>query len=86
MTCCAGVGSHRPLLDATDERANDAHVDVGLEQRDPDLARDLVDVLVVEAAAPAQAGEDRVEAFREGVEHEETVPGRRGSSVPNDPC
>ena len=38
------LGADRALLHALDERAHDADVDVGFEQRDADLARDLVDV------------------------------------------
>ena len=62
--------AERLLLDALDERPHDAHVDVGFEERDADLARDLVDVLLGEAPARAEPGEDAVETVGKGVEHE----------------
>jgi len=52
----------RPLLDAARERLHHPHVDVGLEQRETDLTRDLVDVLLGELPAPTEALEDPVEA------------------------
>jgi len=48
------------LLDPVDERLDDRDVDVGFEQRDADLARDLVDVLVAEAAAAAERTSSRL--------------------------
>src|SRR5262249_4635494 len=59
----------RAFLDASDARPHDAHVDVGLEQREADLARDVVDVLLGELAASAQPLEDSVEAVGQGIEH-----------------
>ena len=59
----------RALLDPVDEVAGDAHVDVGLEQRDAQLTRDFVDVLVGELAAAAQLAEDAVETVGERLEH-----------------
>jgi hypothetical protein len=49
------------LLDALDERPHDADVHVGFEERHADLTRDLVDVLLAEASARAEATEDSVE-------------------------
>ena len=75
MTCCAGLrlfATSAPcgaLLHPADEVADDADVDVGLEQRDAELATDLVDVLVGELPAAAERVEDAVEAVGERVEH-----------------
>src|SRR5439155_4913603 len=63
------VGADALLLDASDEALYDLEVDVGLEQREPDLAQDLVDLGLAHTAAASQAREDRVEAVGEGVEH-----------------
>ena len=75
MTCCAGFSAwatsapRRPLLDRGDERADDGQRDVGLEQRDPDLAGGGVDVGFGQPALAAQRREDLVEPVGEGVEH-----------------
>ena len=61
--------AERLLLDATDERAHDPHVDVGFEEREPDLTRDLVDVLFREAAR--------------GERSLEKMPSRRSCSASN---
>src|SRR4029079_13324091 len=58
------------LLDPTDEVARDEDVHVGLEQRDAQLATDLVDLLVGELPAAPELVEDAVEAVSERVEHE----------------
>jgi hypothetical protein len=50
------------LLDPADEVAGDEDVDVGLEQRDAQLATDLVDLLVGELPAAPELVEDSVEA------------------------
>ena len=56
MTCWAGFSASDssiadgPLADAVEHRADDLEVDVRLEQGDADLAQDLVDVLLAEAA------------------------------------
>ena len=62
--------AERLLLDALDERPHDADVDVGLEEGDANLSRDLVDVLLAEAPARAEPAEDSVETVGKGVEHE----------------
>ena len=59
-----------PLLDRRDELAHHRQGDVGLEQRDADLARRRVDVGVGEPALAAQVGEDRGQAIGQRVEHE----------------
>ena len=48
------LGAARPLLEPADEGLDDRQRDVGLEQRDPDLARGGVDVGVGEPALAAQ--------------------------------
>ena len=53
---------HAALLHLRDERLDDLEVDVGLEQREPDLAHRLVDVGLGELAAVADVGERRLEA------------------------
>ena len=56
MTCCAGFSALRqlladaPLADAGDQVLDHLEVDVGLEQGEADLAQDLVDVGLGEAA------------------------------------
>ena len=65
----ADLGAARPLLDRGDERLDGRQRDVGLEQRDPDLARGGVDVGLGEPTLAAQRGEDRLEPVGEGVEH-----------------
>jgi hypothetical protein len=70
-TCWPGVrlfaeGAH---ADGGDELLDDAEVDVGLEQGEPDLAHRARDRLVVEHAAPAQVAERGRELVRERVEH-----------------
>ena len=75
MTCWAGLSAldrsapTRPLLDPGDEAADDLEVDVGLEQGDADLAEDLVDVGLGEAALAAEALEDALEAVGKCLEH-----------------
>ena len=75
MTCCAGFSAWEtsaprgPLLDGGDEGPDHGQRDIGLEQRDADLARGGVDVGVGEPALAAQAGEDLVQAVGEGLEH-----------------
>jgi hypothetical protein len=66
-----------PLLDRGDERLDDRQRDVGLEQRDADLARGGVDVGVGQPALAPQGGEDLVEPVGERVEHQASGRGRR---------
>jgi hypothetical protein len=47
----------RTLLDLGDKVLDDLEVDVGLEQREADLAHGLRDLLVVETALPAEVAE-----------------------------
>ncbi len=58
-----------PLLDVADEALDDRKRDVGLQQREADLARRRVDVGVGEASLAAQLGEDPGEAVTQGVKH-----------------
>ncbi len=58
------------LADAVADRADDGDVDVGLEQRRPDLLHHLVDVGLGEAALAAEALDDAVESVGEVVEHQ----------------
>ena len=74
MTCCAGLSAladllaARALLDRGDELPHHRQRDVGLEQRDADLARGRVDVGVGQPALAAQVGEDRGEPVGQRVE------------------
>jgi hypothetical protein len=70
------LGAERALLHPGDEVADDRDVDVGLEQRESDLARDLVDVLLGQLPLAPEPGEDAVEAVGKCVEHGE--PARSG--------
>jgi hypothetical protein len=47
----------RPLLDLRNEILDDLEVDVGLQQREADLAHRLRDLLVVEPALAAEVAE-----------------------------
>ncbi len=75
MTCWAGLSAFDSsdadalLADPADDRADDADVDVGLEQGGADLPQHLVDVVVGEPALAAQALEDPVETIGQCVEH-----------------
>ena len=51
----------RALLDLGDEVLDDLEVDVGFEQREPDLAHRLRDLLVVEPALAAEVAEGVLE-------------------------
>ena len=55
------VLAERALLDRGGEVARDLEVDVGLEEREADLAHRLGDRLLVEAAAAAEAAERGLE-------------------------
>ena len=50
------LGPGRLLLDPADEALDDLEVDVGLEEGEADLPGHLVDLLVPQAAAAADAG------------------------------
>ena len=63
------LGAERALLHRGGELLDDLEVDVGLEQRQADLAHGLVDVVLGQLAARADVGEGRLEAFGERVEH-----------------
>ena len=60
---------HRPVANAVDERLDDLEVDVGLEQREPDLAQRRLDVLGRQPRLAAQRLEDVLQACAQGVEH-----------------
>ena len=57
------------LPHAPDEVLDDLEIDVGLEQREPDLAHRLRDRLVVELAALTEVAEGALEPVGKGVEH-----------------
>src|SRR4051812_11187129 len=59
----------RPLLDRVRELLDDLEVDVGLEQREPDLAHRAADVLLGKCATLSDALQGVLELFREGLEH-----------------
>ncbi len=63
------LGAARPLLDVRDEALDHRQGDVGLQQRQPDLARGGVDVGVGEPALAAELGEDPGQAVTQGVKH-----------------
>ena len=60
---------HRPVADAVDERLDDLEVDVGFEQREPNLAQRRLDVLGRQPRLAAKRLENVLEACAEGVEH-----------------
>ena len=55
------VGPERTLLDGVGEALDDLEVDVGLEQREADLAHRGVDVVLGQRAAAADVGQGRLE-------------------------
>ena len=57
------VGAERALLHPRGEVLDDAEVDVGLEQREADLAHGLVDVVLGQRAVRAHVGEGLLEAL-----------------------
>ena len=59
----------RPLADRRDELLDDLEVDVGLEQREADLARRARDGFLVEPRASAEVAEGVLEPVGERVEH-----------------
>ena len=78
-TCWPGVRlfsdvlAMRPLAHALDEFLDDPEVDVGLEQREPDLAHRARDRLLVERAALADVAERRLELVGQRFEHSRPV-------------
>ena len=68
--------AERALLDVADELAHHLEVDVGLEQRQADLAHGGVDVLGGELAVALETLHDALQAVGERVEH-----GRSSRSV-----
>ena len=60
---------HRPVAHAVDERLDDLEVDVGFEQREPNLAQRRLDVLRRQPRLAAQRLENVLEACAEGLEH-----------------
>ena len=75
-TCWPGVRlfahvlAEGALANMRDEIARDLQVDVGLEQRETDLAHGARDRLLVERSASAEVAEGALQLVREGVEHE----------------
>ena len=59
------LGAERALLDVRHELAHDLEVDVGLEQRQADLAHGGVDVLGGELAVALEALHDALQAVGE---------------------
>ena len=60
---------HRPVADAVDECLDDLEVDVGLQERQADLAQRGLDVLGREPRFAAKTLEDVLETGTEGFEH-----------------
>ena len=83
-TCWPGVRldehllSDRALAHGGDERLDDAEVDVGLEQREADLAHGAIDVLGAERAARAQVAEGGLQFVRKRLEHAGRMVAARG--------
>ena len=75
MTCCAGEKEVRTSWPTAFSRTrgrevlDDLEVDVGLEERRPDLLERLVDVELGEVALAAKLLEDALEPIGEGFEH-----------------
>ncbi len=65
--------AERALAHAGDEVADDLEVDVGLEEREPDLAHRTRDRLLVERAALAEVAERGAELVGKSVEHRRPV-------------
>ena len=76
-TCCDGdrlrsASSscvHRAIADAIDERLDDLEVDVGFEQRQPNLAERRLDVLGRQPRLAAKSLENVLQACAERLEH-----------------
>jgi hypothetical protein len=63
------LGAARPFLEAGDERPDHRQGDIGLQQRETDLACGGVDVGVGKPALAPEFGEDPGEAVAQGVKH-----------------
>ena len=70
------VLAERVGLHAGDEVLDDLEVDVGLEQREADLAHRLVDGVLVQPLGAAEIAQGRLEPVGEGIEHGREVYGR----------
>ena len=68
------VLAHRTRAHALDELLGDAEVDVGLEEREADLAQRGVDLGLAEDTLPAEGPEDPLEPFAERLEHADPPP------------
>ena len=77
------VGAEAALLDGRRELLDDLEVDVGLEQREADLAHRLVDVVLGQRAAGADVGRASPGASRRG-RRTRTASVRRGGPQPLD--
>ena len=68
MKCCSGVSdaqhflAERLVLDVLDEVADDPDIDVGFEQREPDLAQRLFDIALADPALALEFFENAFEA------------------------
>src|SRR5262245_14280806 len=62
--------AERVLLDRLDEVADDADVDVGLEEREADVAQRLLDVSLADPSLPPQLAPQAVELLTQGFEHD----------------
>jgi hypothetical protein len=63
------VLADRLLADGRDELLDDLEVDVGLEQREPDLAHGGIDVGLADPTPAGEVPEGLAQALAEGVEH-----------------
>src|SRR5581483_4431008 len=70
--------SERLLLDVIDKVADDADIDVGLEQGETDLPEGLLDVTFGDAPVPAKFLEDPFESVAKRVEHKSDALDSRG--------
>src|SRR5262249_36554989 len=60
---------HRPVTNPVDKGLDDLEVDVGFEQREPNLTQRGLDVLRRKPSLTSQRLEDILEACAQGVEH-----------------
>src|SRR3954467_10193261 len=73
------LGAEAALLHGRRELLDDLEVDVGLEQREADLAHGLVDVVLGQRPVGADVGEGLLELLGQGVEHGPPVYGAAGA-------